>query len=161
MASADIDTQANATTSKVEILAKLYLKGDPAEISDATIAELCGWLWGEFQSAPQNSQSSWDARYDTVVEMFADIKKSHLWVAKNYDPTLGPNPIRNFISQMMHDNDYTHKDFSLVEEIAAYNAAAKSAPSLTVQKIIYSEGVLRSAAQLFLGYAPIAKIVFP
>lgn len=38
---ADVNRIANATASLVEILAKLYLEGDPAEICDATIAELC------------------------------------------------------------------------------------------------------------------------
>ena len=54
----------------------------------------------------------------------------------------------------------TDSDFSLEGEIATYNATAKRAPSLDVQKIIYSESVLRSAAYIFLGHAPISKIVF-
>ena len=54
----------------------------------------------------------------------------------------------------------TDSDFSLEGEIATYNATAKRAPSLAIQKIIYSESVLRSAAYLFLGHAPISKIVF-
>lgn len=96
--------------------------------------------------------------------MFADIQQGHLWVsAENYDTTLGLNPIYNFIFQAMHDDDHyrTHSDFSLEGEIATYNATAKRAPSLLVQKIIYSESVLPSAAYLFLGHAPISKIVFP
>ena len=100
-------TPAIASSSKVEILAKLYLEGAPA--------------------------------------------------------TLGLNPIYNFIFQAMHDNDHyrTHSEFSLEGEIATYNATAKRAPSLDIQKILYSESVLRSAAQLFLGHAPMSKIVFP
>ncbi|MBC6433442.1 transposase [Nostoc sp. HG1] len=149
---------------KVEILAKLYLESDPAEISDTTIAELCDWLWGEFQSTPLNLEFSWYERYSNAAEMFADIKQSHLWVsAENYDTTMDLNPIYNFIFQALHDNDHyrTHSDFSLEGEIATYNTTAKRAPSLNIQKIIYSESVLRPAAYIFLGYAPISKIVFP
>jgi hypothetical protein len=152
------------TASKVEILAKLYLESDPAEISDEAIAQLCDWLWSEFQSTPLNLEFSWYERYGNVTEMFADIQQNHLWVsAENYDTTLSLNPIYNFIFQAVHDNDHyrTNSDFSLEGEIAAYNATAKRAPSLSIQKIIYSESVLRPAAQLFLGHAPISKIVFP
>jgi hypothetical protein len=84
--------------------------------------------------------------------MFVDIKQSHLWVsAENYDTTLGLNPIYNFIFQAVHDNDHylTDSDFSLEGEIATYNATAKRVPSLDIQKIIYSESVLRSAAYIF------------
>ena len=151
-------------TSKVETLAKLYLEGNPAEISDATIADLCEWLWTEFQTIPLNLQFSWYERYSNSKEMFADIRQDHLWVsAENYDTTLGLNPIYNFIFQATHDNDHylTHGNFSLEGEILAYNATAKRAPSLDIQKIIYSESVLKSAANLFLGHAPVSKIVFP
>ena len=151
-------------TSKTEILAQLYLEGDPAEISDATLAELCDWLWSEFQSIPLNLQFSWYARYNNAAEMFADIQQGHLWVsAENYDTTLGLNPIYSFIFQAMHDDDHylTNSDFSLEGEITTYNATAKRAPSLEIQKILYSESVLRSAAYLFLGHPPISKIVFP
>ncbi|WP_228056964.1 hypothetical protein [Tychonema sp. LEGE 07203] len=65
--------QGNTTASKVEILAKVYLEGDPAEIYDATLAEQCDCLWGEFQSIPLNLQFSWYDRYSNVAEMFADI----------------------------------------------------------------------------------------
>jgi len=162
-ANANGNTKSERKVSKVEVLAKLYLEGDPAEISDATLVELCDWLWSEFQSTPLNLQFSWYARYNNAAEMFADIQQSHLWVsAENYDTTLGLNPIYNFIFQAMHDNDHyrTHSDFSLEGEIATYNATAKRAPSLNIQKIIYSETVLRSAAHLFLGHAPNSKIVF-
>ncbi|WP_445244597.1 transposase [Microcoleus sp. OTE_8_concoct_300] len=164
IANAKVYTQANARASQVETLAKLYLEGEAAEISDATIAELCDWLWIEFQNTPLNVQFSWYSRYNNATEMFADIQQNHLWVSdENYDTTLGINPIYNFIFQAMHDNDHyrTHSDFSLQGEIATYKATAKRAPSLNIQKIIYSESVLRSAAYLFLGHAPLAKIVFP
>jgi len=156
--------QSSSASVKVEVLARLYLESNPAEISDATIAQFCDWLWGEYQSLPLNVEFSWYERYPSVVDMFADIKQSHIWVsAENYDTTLGLNPIYNFIFQAIHDNDHylTNSDFSLEGEIATYNATAKRAPSLDIQKILYSESVLRSAAYLFLGHAPIAKIVFP
>jgi len=152
------------TAAKIERLAKLYLEGNPAEISDAAIAQFCDWLWGEYQSLPLNIEFSWYERYENVPEMFADIQKNHLWVSgENYDTTLGLNPIYNFIFQAIHDDDHylTNSDFSLAGEIATYNATAKRAPSLDVQKILYSESVLRPAAYLFLGRAPISKIVFP
>lgn len=96
--------------------------------------------------------------------MFVDIQKNHLWVSgENYDTTLEINPIYSFIFQAIHDNDHylTNSDFSLEGEIATYNATAKRAPSLEVQKILYSESVLRPVAYIFLGHAPILKIVFP
>jgi hypothetical protein len=160
----NINHRSLSTTSKVETLAKLYLESEPAQINDATLAELCEWLWVEFESTPLNLEFSWYERYDNAAEMFADIKQSHLWVsAENYDTTLGLNPIYNFIFQAVHDRDHylTDSDFSLEGEIATYNATAKRAPSLDIQKIIYSESVLRSAAYLFLGHAPISKIVLP
>ena len=151
------------TTTKVETLAKLYLESDPVEIPDRTIAELCDWLWSEFQTTPLNLEFSWFDRYNNVAEMFADIQQSHLWVSpENYHTTLDLNPIYSFIFQALHDNDHfqTQSDFSIEGEIASYNATAKRAPSLDIQKIIYSESVLRPAAQLFLGHQPIFKIVF-
>ena len=85
-------TSAIAKKSKVEVLAKLYLESNPAEISDATIAELCDWLWVEFQTTPLNLEFSWYERYSSAAEMFADIQRSHLWVsAENYDTTMGLN----------------------------------------------------------------------
>lgn len=154
----------SSTSAKVEVLAKLYLESEPATISDATIAQFCDWLWGEYQSLPLNVEFSWYERYSSVVEMFADIKQSHIWVsAENYDTTLGINPIYNFIFQAIHDNDHyiTKSGFCLEGEIASYHVTAKRAPSLDIQKILYSEIVLRPAAYLFLGHAPTAKIVFP
>lgn len=157
-------TQASATSAKIETLAKIYLEGNPAKISDTTITQFCNWLWGEYQGLSLNVEFSWYDRYHNVVEMFDDIKQNHLWVsAENYDTTLGINPIYNFIFQAIHDDDHyvINSDFSLEGEISTYNATAKRAPSLNVQKILYSESVLRPAAYLFLGYAPISKIVFP
>ncbi len=159
----DLNTRSNIKTSKVETLAKLYLESKPAEINDATLVELCDWLWCEFQTTPLNLEFSWYERYQNAAEMFADIKQSHLWVsAENYDTSLGINPIYNFILYAVHNHDHyrTHSDFSMAGELATYNATAKRAPSLIIQKIIYSESVLRPAAYLFLGYAPTSKIVF-
>jgi len=157
-------TSASVKKSQVETLAQLYLEGAPAEISEATISDLCDWLWGEFQSIPLNLEFSWYSRYNNAAEMFADIQRNHLWVsAENYDTSMDINPIYSFIFQAMHDDDHyrTCSDFSLAGEIATYNAAAKRVPSLNVQKILYSESVLRAAAYIVLGSAPISKIVFP
>ena len=159
----DLNTRHHIRTSKVETLAKLYLDSEPAQIDDATLVELCDWLWGEFQATPLNLEFSWYERYQNAAEMFADIKQSHLWVsAENYDTSLGINPIYNFILYAVHNHDHyrTHSDFSMEGELATYNATAKRAPSLVIQKIIYSESVLRPAAYLFLGHAPTSKIVF-
>lgn len=164
MLKSTVKNQTKAAIVKSEILAKLYLESDPAQITDETIAELCDWLWSEFQSTPLNLEFSWYQRYNNVREMFNDIQQSHLWVsAENYETTLDINPIYSFILQAVHDNDHycTDSNFSLEGEIAAYNTTAKRSPSLNVQKIIYSESVLRPAAYLFLGHAPISKIVFP
>ena len=150
--------------SKVQTLAKLYLESEPAEISELAIAELCEWLWNEFQATPLNIEFSWYERYANSAEMFDDIKQSHLWVtAENYDTSLGLNPIYGFIFQAVHDQDHylTRSDFDLEGEIDVYNATAKRATSLNIQKILYSESVLRPAAYIFLGHPPISKIVFP
>jgi hypothetical protein len=158
------NTRSNIRIANVETLAKLYLDSEPAEISDATLVELCDWLWGEFQATPLNLEFSWYERYQNAAEMFADIKQSHLWVsAENYDTSLGINPIYNFILYAVYNHDHyrTHSDFSMEGELATYNATAKRAPSLMIQKIIYSESVLRPAAYLFLGHAPTSKLVFP
>ena len=151
-------------SNKVKTLAKLYLESEPAKISDQAIAELCDWLWNEFQTTPLNLEFSWYERYANAAEMFDDIKQNHLWVsAENYDTSLGLNPIYGFIFQAVHDHDHylTHSDFSLEGEIAAYNVTAMRATSLDIQKIIYSESVLRPAAYISLGHPPISKIVFP
>ncbi|GAA6617138.1 hypothetical protein [Scytonema sp. NUACC26] len=157
-------TKTKTTTSQVETLAKLYLENKPAEISDETITQLCDWLAEEFHQLPLNLQFSDYMRYANALEMFADIEQGHLWVsADSYDSAVYPNPIYGFIFQGMHDYDHylTHSDFSLEGEIVAYNFTAKRVPSLEIQKILYSEIVLRSAAYLYLGYAAAPKIVFP
>jgi hypothetical protein len=161
-------TQANkiesTTASQKETLAKLYLEGKPAEISNETIAQLCDWLMDEFHQLPLNLQFSDYMRYANAEEMFADIEQDHLWVsADSYDSSVYPNPIYGFIFQGMHDYDHylTHTDFSLEGEIKAYNFTAKRVPSLEIQKILYSEIVLRSATYLYLGHAASPKIVFP
>jgi len=160
----EVNTRSNIQTSKVETLAKLYLDSEPAQITDATLVELCDWLWGEFQATPLNLEFSWFDRYQNATEMFTDIQQSHLWISdENYDTSLGLNPIYNFILYALHNHDHyrTHSDFSMAGELATYNATAKRAPSLDIQKIIYSESVLRPAAYLLLGHAPTSKIVFP
>jgi hypothetical protein len=152
------------TTSQVETLAKLYLESKPAEISAETIAQLCDWLMGEFQQLPVNLEFSDYVRYDNTPEMFADIEQGQLWIsADSYDSEVYSNPIYGFIFQGMHDYDHylTNSDFSLNGEITAYNFRAKLAPSLDIQKILYSEIVLKSAAYIYLGYAATPKVVFP
>ncbi|WP_250126780.1 transposase [Chroococcidiopsis sp. CCMEE 29] len=155
---------ATKPTTQVETLAKLYLEGKPAEISDEVIAQLCDWLMTEFQQLPLNLQFSDYMRYSDAKEMFADVERGQLWVAADsYDSIIYPNPIYGFIFQGMHDYDHylSDTDFSLEGEIAAYHFTAKRVPSLEIQKILYSEIVLRSAAYLYLGHAPVPKIVFP
>jgi hypothetical protein len=157
-------TTATSTASKVETLAKLYLEGKPVDISATTIAQLCDWLMDEFHQLPIDLQFSDYMRYANAAEMFVDIKAGHLWVsAENYDSAVYPNPVYGFIFQGMHDYDHylTASDFSLEGEIIAYNFTAKRAPSLEIQKVIYSEVVLRTAAYLHLGHAAAPKVVFP
>jgi hypothetical protein len=149
---------------KVETLAALYLTATASKVTDETIATLCDWLTGEFQQLPLNLQFSDYMRYRDAAAMFADIEQDHLWVAADsYDSSLFPNPIYGFYLQATHDYDHylTQSDFSLAGEIIAYNAISSRAPSLEIQKILYSEIVLRSAAHLYLGQAPDPKIVFP
>jgi hypothetical protein len=117
--------------NKVEKLAKLYLEGHLADISDETLA---------------------------------DIERDRMWVSpRNYDTTMDINPIYNFILQAIHDGDHysANSDFSLEGEIATYNETARRAPCLGVQKILYSESVLKPAACILLGHPPESKIVFP
>jgi hypothetical protein len=152
------------TTAQEQTLARLYLANPPADIAAADIIELCDWLMNEFHQLPLNLQFSAYPRYTDVASMFADIEQEQLWVsADTYDSTVYPNPIYGFIFQGMHDYDHylTDSDFSLAGEIVAYNFAAKRAPSLAIQKILYSEIVLRSATYLYLGHAAAPKIVFP
>lgn len=156
-------TKENTTTTQVETLAKLYLKSKPAELSKETITQLCAWLMDGFHQLPLNLQFSDYMRYANAKEMFADIERGQLWVsADSYDSSVYPNPIYGFIFQGMHDYDHylTDSDFSLKGEITAYSFAAKRVPSLEIQKILYSEIVLRSAAYLHLGHAADPKIVF-
>jgi hypothetical protein len=155
---------AKTTSSQVETLAKLYLDSPPAEIGDETIAQLCDWLMGEFQQLPLNLQFSDYSRYNTIAEMFVDIEQGHLWVAADsYDAAVYPNQIYGFMFQAIHDYDHylTKSDFSLEGEIAAYRFAANRVPSLELQKILYSEIVLRSTVYLYLNHAVMPKIVFP
>jgi hypothetical protein len=157
-------TTANSTTSQVEKLAKLYLEGKPAEISNTTITQLCDWLMDEFHQLPMDLKYSDYMRYANAEEMFADIQQGYLWVStENYDPAVYPNPVYGFIFQGMHDYDHylTNSDFSLAGEIEAYNFTIKRAPSLDIQKILYSEIVLRTSAYLQLGHAATPKVVFP
>jgi hypothetical protein len=157
-------TAAKSTTSQVETLAKLYLEGKPAEISSATITQLCDWLMDEFHQLPIDLKYSEYMRYANAEEMFADIQKGYLWVsAENYDSAVYPNPVYGFIFQGMHDYDHylTNSDFSLAGEIVAYKSTIERVPSLEIQKIIYSEVVLRTAAYLQLGHAAAPKVVFP
>jgi len=149
---------------KVETLARLYLESKRVEISPEVVAELSDWLMDEFQHLPLNLQFSNYMRYSNAAEMLADIEQSHLWVsADSYDATIYPNPFYGFVFQAVHDYDHylTGSDFSFEGEIAAYKATAKRVPSLEIQKILYSEIVLRSAAYLYLGHPPETKVVFP
>ncbi|WP_199299835.1 transposase [Trichocoleus sp. FACHB-262] len=153
------------TIAKVEKLAKLYLEGKPAQILEQTQAELCDWLMQQFRQTPLNAQFSDDLRYQKVAEMFMDIENDHLWVSaeEGYDNSIYSNPFYGFAFLVMHDYDHylTGSDWSLGGEITAYKAAASRAPSLEIQKILYSQIVLRAAAYLYLGHAPEPKTVFP
>jgi hypothetical protein len=154
----------NQDTTPLTTLARLYLESNEADIADETIAELCEWLTTEFQSLPLNLQFSDYMRYDSAAAMFADIEQNHLWVsAESYDTTLYPNPIYGFFFLGIHDYDHylTQSDFTLEGEMTVYHAVAQRSPSLEIQKILYSEIVLRSAAHLYLGHAPDSKVVFP
>ncbi len=156
-------TNAKTPLAQTETLAKLYLESKPAEIAEETIAQLCDWLMDIFHQLPLNLQFADYMRYANVKEMFADMEQGHLWVsADSYDSSVYPNPIYGFIFQGMHDYDHflTKTDFSLKGEIAAYSFAARRSPSLEIQKIFYSEIVLRTAAYLHLGHAASPKIVF-
>ena len=156
-------TPVKTTIDRVRTLAKLYLDSQPANLSSETISQLCDWLMDEFHQLPLDLQFSDYMRYANAEEMFKDIAQSHLWVsAENYDSTVYPNPIYGFIFQGIHDYDHylTGSDFSIIGEITAYNFTTKRVPSLDIQKILYSEVVLRTAAYLQLGRAADPKIVF-
>lgn len=148
---------------KLDTLAKLYLESPPTAISPETQAELCAFVMEEFQELPFSAEFSDFRRYGNADEMFADIEQGHLWVeAESYDTDLYGNPFYGFAFLAIHDYDHylTRSDFSLIGEITAYQAAASRAPSLEVQKILYSEIVLRAAVHLYLGHAPEPKLVF-
>lgn len=150
--------------SKVETLAKLYLQTKPANISDEKKSELCDWLMGEFQQLPLNIQFSDYMRYETYSEMFADIEQGHLWESpESYDSAIYLNPFYGFAFLAIHDYDHyqSNGDFTIDGEIAAYKATANRAKSLEIQKIIFSEIVLKSAAHIYLGHPAEQKIVFP
>lgn len=148
---------------KTEKLAKIYLEGTPADISEQTSAEFCEFIMSQFRSLPFAVQASDSMRYETVEELFADIEKEHLWVSlETYGADFYPNPFYGFAFLAVHDYDHylTHSDFTLEGEIKAYCAIASRAPSLEIQKILYSEIVLKSAAYIYLGHPPEPKLVF-
>jgi hypothetical protein len=150
--------------SQVENLAKIYLQSPSVDISEETKTELCDWLMGEFQQLPINVQFSDYVRYETAVEMFADIEQGHLWEsAESYDSAIYSNPFYGFAFLAIHDYDHyqTGGDFSIAGETKAYQATANRVESLSIQKILYSEIVLKSAAYIYLGHPPEEKIVFP
>jgi len=151
-------------TAQVEQLARQYLRGKPAEIAEETMAEFCEWIMTEFQQLPLAVEASNVMRYSSVTEMFADIEQDHLWESmENYDLDIYPNPFYGFALVAIHDYDHylQQADFSLDGEIKAYKAAAQRAPSLDIQKILYSEIVLKSATYLYLGHRPDSKVVLP
>lgn len=151
--------------SKIEKLAKLYLEGKPAKISSEIQQELCDWLMQQFRQTPVNPQFSDYLRYENADAMFADIEQGHLWVSaeESYDASIYPNSFYGFAFLVMHDYDHyiTGGDWSLEGEIKAYKAVASRAPSLEIQKILYSQIVLRSAANICVRHAPEPKTVFP
>lgn len=150
-------------TLKLEKLAKIYLNGKPAEISDETRQELCNWLMGEFQQLPINIVPSDFERYESAQEMLDDLARERLYVSdRSYDTEVYPNPFCGFAFQAIHDYDHykNNSNFSLSGEIASYRATANRAPSLEIQKILYSQIVLKSAAWNYLGHEPESKIVF-
>lgn len=148
----------------VETLAKFYLEGKSVELSDESTDRLCDWLMGEFQQLPINPMFSDYMRYRTAAEMCADIAQDQLWVsADSYDSEIYPNPFYGFAFLAVHD--YYHcvsgSDFSLEGEITAYRTLANRVPSLEIQKIIYSEIVLKSSAYIYLNRQPEPRLVFP
>lgn len=150
--------------SHVTTLATLYLDGEPADIAEQTIDAFCEWIMTEFQQLPLVVQASNVMLYETAKDMFADIENDHLWESlEGYDSDMYPNPFYGFALLAIHDYDHylCQADFSLDGEITAYKAAAKRATSLEMQKILYSEIVLKSAAHQYLGHMPDSKVVFP
>jgi hypothetical protein len=150
--------------NKLEALANLYLEGEAIEIPDIDQKALCNWLMGEFQQIPINPIFSDYTHYQNATEMCADIAQDKLWVSSDsYDSDIYPNPFYGFAFFAVHD--YYHclagADFSLEGEIRAYQALANRSFSLEIQKIIYSEIVLKSSAQIYLNHSPKPKLVFP
>jgi hypothetical protein len=102
-------------------------------------------------------------RYRNAAEMCADIAQEQLWVsADSYDSEIYPNPFYGFAFLAIHD--YYHcvagANFSLEGEITAYRTLANRGSSLEIQKILYSEIVLKSAAHIYLSCIPKSKLVF-
>lgn len=150
--------------SKLETLAKLYLQSKAATISTQTQAQLCDWLMEEFQQLPLNLLFSDGQHYCSPEEVFADIEQDRLWVdTEAYDTSIYPNPFYGAVLAAVHDYDHyrSQSDWTFEGEIAAYRATANRTPSLEIQKILYSQIVLRAAAHLYLGHLPEPKIVFP
>lgn len=149
---------------RVETLAKQYLDGSPAEVDEQTVSDFCDWIMTEFQQLPFAVEASDYPRYDDATDMFVDIEQDHLWESvDSYDSEIYPSPFYGFALLAIHDYDHylCQSDFSLEGEITAYKAAAQRVTSLEMQKILFSETVLRSAAHLYLGHAPQSKVVFP
>lgn len=150
-------------TVSQETLAQLYLDSPPADVNDDTQAEFCDWILTEFQQLPVAVQADYTQRYDSAEAMFEDIAQSHLWVSTAaYESDVYPNIFCGFALQAVHDYDHyrTQTPFTLDGEIIAYQAMARRAPSLEIQKILYSEFVLKSAAHLHRGHRPAPKVVF-
>ena len=151
-------------TPTLETLAKFYLNSEPAEVSDEIKDEFCNWILAQFQQLPFAVQADYTMRYDSAEEMFADITQEHLWVSmEEYDSEFYSNTFCGFALLAVHDYDHyqTQSQFTLEGEIKAYQKIACRAPCLDIQKILYSELVLKSAARLYLGKRPELKVVFP
>ncbi|PSO87985.1 MAG: transposase [Cyanobacteria bacterium QH_9_48_43] len=152
------------TKPTLETLARLYIYGEPAEVSDDTKTEFCNWILEQFQQLPFAVQADYTMHYDSAEEMFEDITKEHLWVSmEEYGSEFYSNIFCGFALLAVHDYDHykSQSHFTLEGENKAYKMMANRAPSLAIQKILYSEFVLKSAAHLYLGKRPDLKIVFP
>ena len=152
------------TKPTIETLAKLYLNQEPAIVSDEIKAEFCDWILEQFQVLPFAVQADYTMHYSNATEMFEDIANEHLWVSMaEYDSEFYNNVFCGFALLAVHDYDHyqTQSDFTLAGEMQAYKKIASRAPRLEIQKILYSELVLKSAARLYLGKRPEPKVVFP
>jgi len=148
----------------LETLAQLYINSKPAKVSDETKIEFCDWILEQFQQLPFAVQADYTMHYDSAKQMFDDIAQEHLWVSMaEYDSEFYNNTFCGFALLAVHDYDHykTQSYFTLAGEIKAYKKIACRAPSLEIQKILYSELVLKSAARLYLGQRPEHKLVFP